>query len=47
MQTIGNTIVGALESVKDTIEKRDEAVVNRNKVFSKDSDSSAASADKN
>jgi hypothetical protein len=47
MQTIGNTIVGALETVKDTIEKRDEAVVNRNKVFSKDSDSAASADEKN
>lgn len=36
VQTISNTIVGALETVKDTIEQRDEAVVSRNKVFSKE-----------
>lgn len=36
MQTISNTIVDALETVKDTIEQRDEAVVSRNKVFSKE-----------
>lgn len=33
MQTIGNAVVGALESVKDTIEKRDEAVLQRQHVF--------------
>jgi hypothetical protein len=31
MQTIQNTIVGTLVSVKDTLEKRDEAVANREK----------------
>ena len=35
METIKNTVIGALESVKDTIEKRDEDVKNRQHVFSK------------
>lgn len=33
METIKNTVIGALESVKDTIEKRDEDVKNRQPVF--------------
>jgi len=34
MQTIQSTVIGALEGVKDAIEKRDESVVNREKIFS-------------
>jgi hypothetical protein len=33
MQTIQNTIVGTLENVKDQLEKRDESVLNRDKIF--------------
>lgn len=36
MQTIQNTVIGALEGVKDAIEQRDEQVKNREKVFSQD-----------
>jgi hypothetical protein len=34
MQTIQNTIIGTLETVKDKIEERDEAVLKREKFFS-------------
>lgn len=34
MQTIQNTVISALEGVKDAIEKRDEEVLKREKVFS-------------
>ena len=33
MQTISNTIIGTLETVKDTIESRDQKVLERSKVF--------------
>jgi hypothetical protein len=33
MQTIQNTIVGTLETVKDQIEQRDQAVLKREKIF--------------
>ena len=33
MQTIQNTVIGALESVKTRLELADEAVVKRDKVF--------------
>lgn len=33
MQTIQNTIVGTLESVKDRLEQRDEAIIKREKIF--------------
>ena len=33
METIKNTVIGALESVKGTIEKTDETVKNRQPVF--------------
>ena len=36
MQSIQNTIIGTLETVKDKIEKQDEDVANRQKVFSGD-----------
>jgi hypothetical protein len=34
MQTIQNTVIGALEGVKEAIEQRDEEVLQREKVFS-------------
>jgi len=33
MQTIQNTVIGALESVKERLEQADESVANREKVF--------------
>ena len=36
MQTIQNTIICTLESVKDRLEQRDEDVAKREKVFAKD-----------
>ena len=33
MQTIQNKIVGTLETVKDQLEKRDQAVLGRDKIF--------------
>jgi hypothetical protein len=33
MQTIQNTIVGTLETVKDKLEQRDQAVLKREKIF--------------
>ena len=36
MQTIQNTIVGTLENVKEKLEKRDQAVIGRDKIFSSD-----------
>jgi len=36
MQTIQNTIIGTLQSVKDKLELRDQDVAKREKVFAKD-----------
>ena len=33
MQTISNVVIGTLETVKSTIEERDQEVINRQKVF--------------
>ena len=36
MESIKNTVIGALETVKDKLESNDENVANRPKVFSYD-----------
>ena len=44
MQTLQNTVLGALETVKDKLEQADESVVTRDKVFAKEEDKDKSDA---